>query len=458
MTAGTFDRRAELLRLALLTGGGLLVAALLIVAPVLGVAVSVAAVIVLLVRSPGAVIAVSWSGFWLYLAALDVLDIAPRSAFTALAYAAIALGLGVFTWSRRATLIERLRHLGRWARWWLGVTGALAAWFVLIGITISDGPLAHRLLGLFVISTIPTMVAAVAATPRDLEDARSGLVVLGLTFLIVDAVVALHSGDDAVRFSPVAELDPINAALIPAWGCVAAATYRFRTRRGLWIQLAVCVVLAAGTALPHARGPVLTLGLAIVFVAALRASRNSLAALAAVAAGIALGLVAAQKLSTGLDVLGSPIGAGSPGSGPSAPSEPISSFSIRRQWIRSAIEQAPDRPLFGHGIGMFVDRTPEAGRMGVAGQRVYPHNDIVESAYSLGLVGLLLFAAFIAITVVVGARRRARGSESLVVFALGLFAFAFLESNFSGEIGSDVVLWSSAAVVVLGLGVLQRAR
>jgi O-antigen ligase len=217
----------------------------------------------------------------------------------------------------------------------------------------------------------------------------------------------------------------------------------------LFEQSVLCALLAAGTAVPHARGPLLTLVLTVVVVGFARRSRQALATVAAVAVGVALGLLVAATVSTGLTLLGTPTGAAGPGGGET--STPISSFSIRKQWMRQAVRQAPDRPVFGHGIGMFVDRTPEAGRMGVAGQRVYPHNDIVESAYSLGAIGFVLFIAFLAIPVFVLVTRRGARAEPLHVFAVGLFAFAFLESNFSGEIGTDVVLWSSAAIIVLVL-------
>jgi hypothetical protein len=423
--------------------------ALLILLPVAGVALSIACVVYFVLQWPGAVLALSWSGFWLYLGALDALDVASRSAFTALVYTAIAVALGVFTWSRRATLRERLLQLTPPARWWLAVAGALAAWFLLIGATISHGPLAHRLVGLFVISTIPTLVAVAAASRRDLEQARAALVILGIVFLLVGALVALQADGGVLRFSPIDELDPISAALIPALACAAAATYRPRTGRGLIEQLTVCALLAAGTAVPHARGPLLTLVVTVVVIGLVSRSRQALAAVAAVATGVLVGLVVAQNVSSGLNVLGNPVGPNG-GSG-SSNFEPISSFSIRKQWMREAVRRAPDRPVFGHGVGMFVDRTPEAGRMGVAGQRVYPHNDIVESAYSLGAAGFVLFLAFLVIPVFVLMTRLRARSESLRVFAVGLFTFAFVESNFSGEIGTDVVLWSSAAIVVLVL-------
>jgi hypothetical protein len=456
------------------------IAALLAVLPVAGVIVSLACVAFVLRRWPGAVLALSWSGFWLYLGALDALDVTSRSAFTALAYAALALALTAFAWSRRATLAQRLRKLSRPARWWLAVASALGLWFLLIGATVSHGPLAHRLVALFVISTIPTLVAVAAATRSDVNQARGALVILGLVFLIIDVIVALQTGSGmlppGVRFSPIDELDPINAALVPALGCVAAATYRAPTRSFFAGQLTSCALLAGAATVPHARGPLLALLVTVVTVALLSRQRKMVAVLAALGVGLVLGLVAAQALSTGLTVLGSPVGvtrqepntAGPHKPGPNNPTPsnpapnnpapnnprpvgPVSSLNIRKQWLREAIGDTPDRPVFGHGIGMLVDRTPEAKILGVAGQRVYPHNDIVESAYSLGAIGFLLFIALLAIPVAVLIARRGPRPAPLYVFAIALFTFAFVESNFSGEIGTDVLLWSGAMIIVLGL-------
>ena len=59
------------------------------------------------------------------------------------------------------------------------------------------------------------------------------------------------------------------------------------------------------------------------------------------------------------------------------------------------MRDAPERPIFGHGVGMFEDNTPEARLMGVEGQRTYPHNSLVEAAYSLGALGLVAYIAFV---------------------------------------------------------------
>ncbi len=130
---------------------------------------------------------------------------------------------------------------------------------------------------------------------------------------------------------------------------------------------------------------------------------------------------------------------------------PISTLSVRRHWIEDAVRETPERPIFGHGVGMFEDNTPEARLMGVDGQRTYPHNTFVEAAYSLGVLGLLAYVAFVG-SAAGGARRgrpqpgreqRAGGS-----FALALGVFAFVNTNVSGEIGSDALLWSAVAVAL----------
>ena len=130
----------------------------------------------------------------------------------------------------------------------------------------------------------------------------------------------------------------------------------------------------------------------------------------------------------------------------------ISTLSIRRRWLEDAVRESAERPLFGHGVGMFRDNTPEARRMGVSGQRTYPHNTFVEAAHALGLPGLLAFTAFVgaaALALVVAARHGGLRRHRSFPFIVGVATFAFVNTNVSGEIGADALLWAAAALTVV---------
>ena len=112
---------------------------------------------------PGLIVGVSWSGFWLYLAGLDLLGVRTRTAYSVAAYALIAAGLGWVAWTRRETLTARLSSPSRRGLIWV-VAGerffqVLFAYGALVN---AHGSLAHRLFGVFVISTIPVTVAVVS--------------------------------------------------------------------------------------------------------------------------------------------------------------------------------------------------------------------------------------------------------------------------------------------------------
>jgi O-antigen ligase len=275
---------------------------------------------------------------------------------------------------------------------------------------------------------------------RDLSDVRLVLVFLGLLFAAVNLIATRHGASPGGRFSPVASLDPISASLVSVIACLAALTYRFASLRATFLQTCVCLTLAVSAMLNGGRGPVVAL---IVATAGLLAFKRRPATILVVAA-LAVGLAVGHAVRTPL------IGEHSNRSQASSRSQPISSLSIRREWLSSALRKFPDKPALGHGVGMLVDNTPEAAVMGVKGQLVYPHNDAVESLYSLGIVGGVLFALLVGLPVVAWWQNRARLSQSLPLFALLLFVFAFAECNFSGEIGTDQILWSVAAFAVLG--------
>ena len=92
--------------------------------------------------------------------------------------------------------------------------------------------------------------------------------------------------------------------------------------------------------------------------------------------------------------------------------------------------------------------------MGVEGQRTYPHNSLVEAAYSLGASACSPTWCSSARPPPLRSSVRAgdgRAGDQAVALAVGLGAFAIAKTNISGEIGEDAILWSAAALAVVAL-------
>ncbi|MGD0713782.1 MAG: O-antigen ligase family protein [Gaiellaceae bacterium] len=407
-------------------------------------------------------LALSLNGFFLYLAVLRLLGRAPRTATTGAWYALVGLLCLIGVWLNRETLIRRLAVRSRPATTYVLAGVALAGWFLLNVVLLSHGSLSRTLAALLVLWTLPSAALALSLPREAIRTAAAAIGALGVLFALIELGALAHD-PHATRFSPIAHLDPISAAQYPALGAIALLALTPRTLRTEVARAVAVALLCAGAVLPGSRGPVVALCVAVVVAAAFLRRRAWLLLGPAIVAGLVLGyggtrLVGSSTYLTssipGASGLG---GSGSESSGnesdktsaqqPQQP-PPISTMHIRREWWTSAIEAIPSAPIVGHGVAMFVDNTPEAKRMGVAGERTYPHNSPLESLYSLGLLGALpylaLLAAGVAALVLLG--RRPAGPP--LVFAAGLYAFAFVSSNLSGEIGADAPLWAAGALAV----------
>lgn len=272
-------------------------------------------------------------------------------------------------------------------------------------------------------------------------------------FVPIEALAIARSGAKVFRFTPIADLDAISAGLIPSVGGVAALCLRPSSLRGLASQMAIAMVLAATAVVPGSRGPVLALVAAALALALVLHRRLAATVVACLTLGLGLGIGSVVESHVGSFGYLTSTPASEPDlTSPGRGQRPvISTLSIRRQWLEDALSDTPERPIFGHGVGMFVDDTPEAHLMGVAGQSTYPHNTFVEAAYSLGALGLFAYLVFVGSAVVALVsviRRWGRGHDPAVAFALGIGVFAFVNTNVSGEIGADALLWSAAAIAV----------
>lgn len=412
----------------------------------------------------GLLLAYSLNGFFLYLAALDVAGSEPRTAVTGAYYGFVGVLLVGAAARHRLNIQQIVTGTGRLVHVWLVAAGLLAIWFcVNAAIFREGGSVAQRFVGLLLLATIPAVLAALSLDRRSLDDLRLGLVALGLIFCgATGLALAAGSRVETRRFSPIDELDPISAALIPSLAVVALLSLRCTRRRWMIAQAGAAVVLMAGAAVMGARGPVLSAAVAVTALIFLRGRRQALTLFATMTLGVALASVAVVLVGSGdyyrqavRDVsreLNDPRSASETTGAPTVPDSEaqVSSLESRRVWIRDALAAFPSKPLFGHGIVTLPDRSETAKQLGTVDALRYPHNDLVESAYSLGAIGLVLFLVLIGTPVVALLKNSGACSRSgQCSFAVGVFVFAFVQSNFSGEIGADSLLWVSALLCVV---------
>jgi O-antigen ligase len=393
---------------------------------------------------PALALALSVNGFFLYLAVLDVLNVTPRTAITATYYAVVGALMVTLAWRSRDVVAARLRSASRVPRAYALVAAALAAWYLANVALLSEGTLSRKFAALLVLWSLPSALLAASLTRRQVDAFVRGLFALGLVFCVFELVALLRNSPDANRYSPIADLDPISAGLIPATAAIAALALRPGDRRGRMLQLTAFAALVAATVLPGSRSPVLSLLVGGGLVAVFAWRRLGPAVLAALAIGLAAGWLLSRAVgSAGYYTTGVP------GFGTTATTQPISTFNLRREWWTTAIKDIPDRPIFGHGVAMLRDETPEARRMGIAGERISVHNALIESAYSLGAIGFALYVTLLALVVVALVRLRGRfRADAAVLFALAFSAFALVNANVSGQIGDDGVGWAAATLAV----------
>ena len=244
------------------------------------------------------ILAISLNGFFLYLAAFDALAIRTTSASTAAYYVALSACLLAAAMKRRLILADRLRRRRRLAMAWIASAIVLATWFVVNAALFSDGPLARNLVALFLLWTIPTALVALSLRLDDIAAVAHGFLGLALVFIALETAAIRTADGDVFRFTPISNLDPISAGLIPALGAVAALSLRPHSMPGRIAQFAVTAILVAGSVVPGSRGPVLAL-LAAALVMTLTQPRPLRAALpVAVAVGLAGGLTVSSHVGS----------------------------------------------------------------------------------------------------------------------------------------------------------------
>ena len=424
--------------------------------PLLSVTVAAPLIAALGALRPGWVLALALNGFFLYLAVLDLTGQEPRTLVTGFYYATIGGVMAWAVWRNRDVIVARIGARTAIVTAWGFLALALGSWFLVNAALFREGgDLARNLAALLVLSTLPAAALAFALKPEGIVQLRVGLVSLGILLVVAD-LVAFAVGPTVVaqRFSPLEDLDPINAGLVPALAAIAAASFTPSSRHGYLLQALVISVLVAATLAPGSRGPAFSLAAAMLVLAALRWRWGALVPVTALALGVGLGVVVSERLGTGAyfaqgveDVAAEVRPRPDPPT-PTASPVPISTFRMRKHWFEDAMRAFPDEPLTGHGVATLPDTTAEAYRLGVGGQLIYPHNDIAESAYSLGIPGLVLFIVLIGVPGVLLLLRQGRRRHARYALACGLFGFTFAQSNISGEIGADAALWSAGALTI----------
>ena len=416
---------------------------------------------------PPLLLAMSLSGLWVYLGTLDLAGVAPRSVLTGGYYFVLGSGLAAAAWAGRDTIRRRLSTQSRVPLVWLVAAGALALWFLANVALLSSGTVARDAAALLVLSSAPSALAVLSLSRAQLRVAAGAVVGLALGLAAVGLAVLLTGSEPSARFSPIDELDPITTAHVTAMGAVVLLAWRFATQRAQLAQGVGVAVLTGLTILPASRGALLALFAGLVAVGLVLRKRFFPILLPAVIIGLTAGAIASTVTGAdyylGIDVPGFEIeppehvvdftGEEAP-TGLVAGQEPISSLAIRRYLMRKALEDVPDRPLFGHGVGMLLNDSPDALRMVRSGSvkqltRTHPHNVLVESLYSLGVLGFTLFVALVGTSAVALLRVLKSGRERLLALvALALAALTAVNASVSGEIGSDAYLWVALALPV----------
>ncbi|MFN6201805.1 MAG: O-antigen ligase family protein [Acidobacteriota bacterium] len=133
-----------------------------------------------------------------------------------------------------------------------------------------------------------------------------------------------------------------------------------------------------------------------------------------------------------------------------SPTQNASANSIQERilLIDLAIDDFLAEPILGVGTGN------SSGGVG------YPHNSIIEVAAELGLVGVSIFLLLQAVVAVTAYRtiKKTKGTpdEWIMTTAFAIYLFAFIESQFSGYMGGDMLLYTSIGLVAVVAQLLNQ--
>ena len=136
----------------------------------------------------GVVLAISLNGFFLYLGALELVSMRPRTALTGAWYAAIGSAAVVAAVPHRHVFLRRLRNTTPALRAALVGLCVLATWFVINALLLGRSTLAYHFAGLFVLWTLPTAFLAFSLPPRLVFSGFRAIALLAAAFFVIDVV------------------------------------------------------------------------------------------------------------------------------------------------------------------------------------------------------------------------------------------------------------------------------
>jgi len=293
------------------------------------------------------------------------------------------------------------------------------------------------------------LVTRAVATRQEATRIADGLILAGVLAALW-GVGQFLTGQDVITAEGVwrvraAYPSPNNLSLFLGRTLPLAVALALGSPRRRWFYALAVLVTGAALFLTFSRGAWLSVGVALLFLGALRGTRTLLAVLATSIAGLLalIPLGEAARLSSLFDL------------------QEGTSFLRLKLW-QASIQMALDHPLQGVGLDNFLYvypryRLPEAW---AEPDLSHPHNIVLDWWLRLGVLGL----AALAVMLVDFFRRafRALGStsESARALALGLVA-SMVAALVHGLIDNSYFLIDLAAVFMLSYGlvvVLERMK
>lgn len=131
------------------------------------------------------------------------------------------------------------------------------------------------------------------------------------------------------------------------------------------------------------------------------------------------------------------------------------SISSRKDLMSDAFYMFLDNPVFGKGPGAFG---------GPSGERLYPHNILLEIAAELGVVGLVVFVIFLFLNYGLIKKLlhpnmgRLTRDNMFIRWSAMTFIFSFINALFSGDTATNSLLWFSSGALIAANNTLYGGK
>jgi O-antigen ligase len=125
---------------------------------------------------------------------------------------------------------------------------------------------------------------------------------------------------------------------------------------------------------------------------------------------------------------------------------------IRIYAIYNGVIYFLQKPVFGWGTGSFSTLVSEYIK--------YPHNIFIELAMEIGIVGVIIFILFLSFAIYnfFYLRKKVKNISQSILLRLNyfFFLFGFFNSQFSGDIANNPIMWFSVGnILILRYTILQ---